>query len=137
MLSPFPISHPPNSLFHLPHSCFYEHVPLHTHPLPPPCPQIPLYWGIKPSQDQGPLLPLMPDKAILCYICSWSCGSLHVYSWVGGLDPGSFGWLTLLFFLWGCEPLQLLRSFDSSTGDCQWEDCCVNLSVQILCNRTE
>jgi hypothetical protein len=29
----------------------------------------------------------MPDKAILCYICSWS----HVYSLVSGLVPGSFG----------------------------------------------
>ena len=35
-----------------------------------------LHWGIKPSQDQGPLLPLMPDKSILCYICSWSHGYL-------------------------------------------------------------
>jgi hypothetical protein len=34
--------------------------------------------SIQPSQDQGPLLPLMPDKAILCYICSGSHGSLHV-----------------------------------------------------------
>jgi len=35
-------------------------------PSPPPC-DIPLHWGIKPSQDQ--LLSLLPDKAILCYIC--------------------------------------------------------------------
>jgi hypothetical protein len=34
-----------------------------THALQPHCPSIPLHWGIKPSQDQGPLLPLMPDKA--------------------------------------------------------------------------
>jgi hypothetical protein len=27
-----------------------------------------------------PLLPLMSDKAILCYICCWSHGSLHVHS---------------------------------------------------------
>ena len=32
---------------------------------------------------------LMPDKVILCYICSWSCGSFYVYSLVGGLVPGS------------------------------------------------
>ena len=33
----------------------------------------------------------MPDKAILCYICSWS----HVYSLVDGLVPGCSGgvWL--------------------------------------------
>ena len=29
-----------------------------------------LHWGIELSQDQGPLLPLMTYKAILCYICS-------------------------------------------------------------------
>jgi hypothetical protein len=48
--------------------------------LPPHQPSIPLFWGIKPSQDQGHPFPLMPDRAILCYICSWSHGSLHVYS---------------------------------------------------------
>ena len=36
-------------------------------------------------------LPLMSDEAILCYICSWSHGSLHVYSLVGDLVPGSSG----------------------------------------------
>jgi hypothetical protein len=51
-----------------------------------------LYTGkFEPSQDQGPLLPLMLDKAILCYICCWSHGSLHVYSLVGGLVLGSSG----------------------------------------------
>jgi hypothetical protein len=29
-----------------------------TYPLPLPVPGIPLYWGIEPLQDQGPLLPL-------------------------------------------------------------------------------
>ena len=58
-----------------------------TQPLLLPGPCIPLHWGIEPSQDQGPLLPLMTDKAILCYICSWN----HVYSLVGGLVPGSYG----------------------------------------------
>ena len=41
-------------------------------------------------------LPLLPDKAVLCYICSWSHGSLCVYSLVGGLFPGTSqgsGWL--------------------------------------------
>ena len=59
-------------------------------------------------------LPLMPDKAILCYICSWSHGFLHVYSLVGGLLPRSSGvsvCLTLLFFLWGYKPIHLLQSF--------------------------
>jgi hypothetical protein len=94
--------------------CFYEQVPPSTHPLPPHHSSISLHWGIESLQDQGPPLPLMPDKAILCYICSWSYGSLHVYSLAGGLVPGSSresGWLILLFFLWGCKPLQLLQSF--------------------------
>jgi hypothetical protein len=61
------------------------------HPLPLPGPSVPLHWRIKPSQDQGHLLPLMTNKAILCYISSWSHGSLHVYSLVGCLVPGSSG----------------------------------------------
>ena len=60
--TPFPILPPPASMRVLP-----------THPpTPASLPCIPLHWGIGPSQDQGPLLPLMPDKAIICYICSWS-----------------------------------------------------------------
>ena len=85
-----------------------------THPLPLPGPGIPLHWGIEHSQDQRPLLPSMSNKAILCYICSWSHGSLQVYSLVGGLVPrssGGTGWLILLLFLWGCKPPQLLQSF--------------------------
>ena len=38
--------------------------------LPLPGPGIPLYWGLESSQDQGPLLLLMADQAILCYICN-------------------------------------------------------------------
>jgi hypothetical protein len=36
-----------------------------TQPLPIPRPGIPLHWVIKPLQDQGPLLPLMSDKALI------------------------------------------------------------------------
>jgi hypothetical protein len=95
---------------------FFLISPPQTHPiLPPPAsmrvhphhPATPIslpciYWGIEPSQDQGPPLPRMPDKAILCYICSWSHWSPHMYFLVGGLVPGSSGgsgWLILLFFL--------------------------------------
>jgi len=56
-------------------------------------------------------LPLMSDKAILCYIYSGSHSSLH-------------GWWFPLWELWvvwfvdrvlsiGCNPLQLLQSFSS------------------------
>ena len=62
-----------------------------TYPLLLPCSGIPLHLGIESSQGQGPLLPLMSNKSILCYICSWSHGLLHVYSLLGGLVHGSFG----------------------------------------------
>jgi hypothetical protein len=55
-----------------------------TYSLSPPSPGIPLHWVIKPSLDQGPVLPLMTNKAILYCIYGWSHGSLHVYSLVGG-----------------------------------------------------
>jgi len=58
--------------------------------LQPPTPSSPP-WSTKPSQDQGHLLSLMPNKVILCYIFSWIHGSLQVYSLVGGLFPGSSG----------------------------------------------
>jgi hypothetical protein len=62
-----------NPLSH-PFPCFYEGAPHSL--LLPHYPSIPLCWdiSIKPSLDQGPPIPLMPDKAILCCICSWSFG---------------------------------------------------------------
>jgi hypothetical protein len=57
----------------------------------PHCPSIPLYWGIKPSQDQGSPLPLIPGKAPsapsvlhltppLGSLCSvqWLAASIHI-----------------------------------------------------------
>jgi hypothetical protein len=63
---------------------------------------------------------LKPNKAILCYICSWSHESLHVYSLVGGLVPGSSegvggsSWL-IFFFLRGCNSFSPFSN--SSIGD--------------------
>ena len=74
-----------------PPPCFYKGAHPHTHPLPTPCPGIPLNWGIEPCRDQGPFLPLTSNKTILCYICGWCHGSLHVHSLVGGLVSGSSG----------------------------------------------
>ena len=54
-----------NPLSHAPITCFYEVAPLPTYALLPHHPSIPLYWDIKPSQDQGPPLPLMPGKGPL------------------------------------------------------------------------
>jgi hypothetical protein len=83
----FPLSWvPPESLYSIPLPLLLGRCSP-TCQLPPPHPGIFLHWGIKPSQDQGLLLWLM----ILCYICGWSHGSLHVYSLVSDLVPGSSG----------------------------------------------
>jgi len=62
MLSSFPISPPETSYTIPPPPTSMRMLPNPpTHSLSSPCPGIPLYWGIKPSQDQE-LLPLMPNK---------------------------------------------------------------------------
>ena len=75
MLSPFPfLLHKlpiPSSL--LPVSM--RVLPHLTHPLLPQRPNIALSWVIKLPQDCRVPLPVMPHKAILCYISSWSHGS--------------------------------------------------------------
>jgi hypothetical protein len=101
--------------------CPLSSFPLWKPPIPPPFPLLTnppspasLSWHSPTLGHQaftGPRasLPLMSDKAILCHH-----GSIHVYSLIGGLVPGSSrgtGWLTLLVLLWGCKPLQLLGSF--------------------------
>jgi hypothetical protein len=53
-----------------------------TQPLLLSCPGASLHWK-------------QPNKAILCYIRSWSRGSLHVYSLVGGLVSEGTGWEAL------------------------------------------
>ena len=59
----------------------------------------------------------MEDKAILCYISSWSHGALHVYPLIGGVVPGSSGWLILLFILWVANPFSSFSpSPNSSIG---------------------
>jgi hypothetical protein len=76
-----------------------------------------------------------PTKAILYYNCGWSHGTLHVYSLVGGLVPGSSGegggsgWLILLFFLCVVNPFISISPFpDSSTGD-------LKLSLMVGCEH--
>ena len=85
----------------------YEGAPPLTHALLPHHTAIPLHWEIELSQDQGPPLLLMLNKAVLCYICSWSHGSFHVYSLLGGLVPGS----SIVVLPMGCKALQLLQPF--------------------------
>jgi hypothetical protein len=90
----------PLSQFPLQKPLFHYSLPLllwRCSPTHPPTPtSLPSYspiLDIKPSPYQGPLLPLMPDKTFLCYICGWNHEPLHVYPLVGGLVPGSSGGL--------------------------------------------
>lgn len=57
----YPTYTPPTSMWVLSH-------PPNNFLLPILCPDMSLHWSIKPSHYQGPLLPLMPEKTILCYI---------------------------------------------------------------------
>ena len=92
MLSPFPVSishdsclllSPPASMRVLPHWPAYRPLPQR--------PIISLSWVIKPPQDQGGPLPVMLDKANLCYISSWSHGYPCVF----------LGWCFSPWELWG------------------------------------
>lgn len=108
MLSPFPIYFP-ETHYPFPSPPAFMRVLPHplTTSLPPPHPHIPLHWGIRPRQDQGPLLPLMPYKAILCYICRWSHRSIPMYSWDDGLVSGCLvGWYC-------CSSYQVANPFSS------------------------
>jgi hypothetical protein len=81
------------------HSIPFVSMRMLLHPLLPHCSSIPLCWGINPPQDQGPPLPLMPDKAILCYICIWSYGSLHISQLFGWwFSPWELWVVQLIFF---------------------------------------
>ena len=72
----------------------------------PPTPMSLLWYlptlGHQTSHDQGPLLSLMFDKDILCYVFSWShgpplCLLASSLSALGG--GGRSAWFILLFFL--------------------------------------
>ena len=53
--------------------------------------RIPPHCSIQAFQDRAPLLPLISNKAILCCICFWSHGLLHLHSLVDVFVPGSLG----------------------------------------------
>jgi hypothetical protein len=63
----------------------------YTHPPPFSLPGIPLHWGIEDPQAQGSLLPLMPNKAILCHICGWSMGPSMCTLWLVVQSLGALG----------------------------------------------
>jgi hypothetical protein len=69
ILPSFPSANPLASEPIFPPNYFYEGAPSPIPSLLSHQPIISLHWGIEPPQDQGCPLPLMPDKAILCYIC--------------------------------------------------------------------
>jgi hypothetical protein len=97
---PFPGFLSGKPLSHSPSPCFYDCVPTPTHQLLPHHSGIPLQWVSEPSQEQGPLLPLMSDKAILYYIFSWStwlppCVLFGL--WFSPWELWVSGWLILFF----------------------------------------
>jgi hypothetical protein len=65
-LCQFPLQNPPP----LPLSLVLWGCSPLTHPLLPSLGSSSLHWGIEPSQDQGPLIPLIPDKANLSWVTS-------------------------------------------------------------------
>jgi hypothetical protein len=107
----YPILPPPASVRVLPHPSTHFCLPALAFP----------YTGESNLHRTKGLSPIDANKAILCYICGWSHGSLHVYSLVGGLVPGSSGgsgWFILLFFLWVANPFNSFSPFsNSSIGD--------------------
>jgi hypothetical protein len=115
MLCPFLVS-PPKTPYLIPlPSAFMGGAPTPTHWLLPHCSGVPLHWAIKPSQDQWPLLLLMPQVHPLLH--------MHLEPWISPcvlfgwwFSPWKFwggGWSggLMLTFLRGCKPLQPLQSF--------------------------
>ena len=111
MLTPFQVS-PLETLYPiLPLPASMRVLP---HPLSPSRPGIPLHWGIKPRQDQGPLLSLMSNKAVPCHICSWGAwlvvqslgvpGGLASWHCCSSTGKGGGG---------GCKAPQLLQWWDT------------------------
>jgi hypothetical protein len=88
----FPCFHSENLLSHPPSP--YST----THPLPLPCPDIPLHWDIEPLQDQWFLFPLIFKRP-----------SSATYA------PEDTGGFIFLFLLWGCKFLHLFYPFSSSS----------------------
>ena len=94
----------------------YESVPVYNHPQPPHYPGITLEY--QPSQDHGPLLPLKPYKAIVCFICNQSHGFLHVYSLFGCLVPRSSessGWLLCFSSYEVANPFSSFHPFSNTS----------------------
>ena len=96
-------------------TCYYVGAPPPTYLLLTYCPCISLYWGIKPPQDQASSFPLIPDKAVLCYICSWSCGSLCVLfgGWFSPWELWEVWLVDTIALPMGCETPSHSQSFST------------------------
>jgi hypothetical protein len=121
MLSPFPVLPPWTPLYNITPPASRRVLP---HPFTHSClPDLAFpYTGAsslhKLSQDQGPLLLLMPDKDILCCVCCWSHGSLHVYTgwWFSPWEL--WGWGFWLVDIGVANPFSIFSPFSSSSiGD--------------------
>jgi hypothetical protein len=127
------LSLPPSSLYLWGYS-------LTAHPLLLQHPCIPLLWVMGPVQYQGAPLPVIPDKAILCYISSWCQVYPHMYSLAGVLVPGCFGgscWLILLF--WDSKSFKFRLHFrepDLSLYSGKLTDWCLALVSKLSPNKT-
>jgi hypothetical protein len=78
MLFPFPVPlHKLPQLFPLPFASkrVLPHQPIHSHLTPLASPSS--LGHLKPPQDQAHPLPLRPEKAVLCYICSESLQPMY------------------------------------------------------------
>jgi hypothetical protein len=69
-----------NSLYNTPPPAPENAPP--THSLPPHCLGIPLHWSIKPSQAQGPLLSLMPDRTSSATYAAGAVGPFMCSLWL-------------------------------------------------------
>ena len=84
-----------------------------TNPLPLLSPGGPLHWDIEPSQDQGPLLLLMTNKAILCYISLvYAVGAMGPSMCILWLVVKSLGALGVLVGSYSCS---FYRAANTST----------------------
>jgi len=92
------------------------------------------YWAFTRPRTSPPIDAWQGHPLLHKQLEPWS---LHVYSLVGGLVPGSSGgsgWLILSFFLLGCNPLQLLQSFPElfHWGFCTQSDSWLYASSSVL-----
>jgi hypothetical protein len=93
VISLFPVSPQQATLSPTPSICLYRDASPPAHLLMPQRSCIPFCWVIEPPQDPGALLPVMPNKAILWYISSWSHAPPPMYTlwlvvyFLGALGP--------------------------------------------------